>query len=105
VYHVCAFPINGLQQYVAVDLPPQELGLSLLCPAWQWRTFDNLAPAFQGVVAGRINSTRPPSQLRPPGRLPVDAAASWQLVSGAPNVYEGQAVAVALDGRALPGGL
>jgi phenylalanyl-tRNA synthetase beta subunit len=97
-------PYKWLQQYVAVDLPPQELAAKLTMAGLAVEDIDNLAPGFQGVVAGRINSITPHPNSDHLVVCRVDAGRELQLVTGAPNVYEGQAAAVALDGARLPGG-
>ncbi|MBC7326027.1 MAG: phenylalanine--tRNA ligase subunit beta, partial [Moorella sp. (in: Bacteria)] len=93
-----------LKQYVDIDLPPEELAEKLTMAGVAVENIENLALDCQGVVAGRIKSIIPHPNSDHLVICRVDAGQELQLVTGAPNVYQGQAVAVALDGARLPGG-
>jgi phenylalanyl-tRNA synthetase beta chain len=98
-------PYKWLQQYVAVDLPPQELAEKLTMAGLTVEAIEPLNPGFSGVVAGRVRTIEPHPHADNLVICQVDAGSSEvQLVTGAPNVYQGQVVAVALKGAELPGG-
>ncbi|MGI9861854.1 phenylalanine--tRNA ligase subunit beta [Moorella naiadis] len=100
-------PYKWLKQYVEVDLPPEELAERLTMAGLAVEGIEDLTPDFQGVVAGKIIAITPHPNSDHLVVCRVDAGAAGrelQLVTGAPNVYEGQMVAVALEGARLPGG-
>ena len=97
-------PYRWLKQYVAVDLPPEELAAKLTMAGLAVEGIEDLTPDFQGVVAGRIAAITPHPNSDHLVVCRVDVGREMQLVTGAPNVYEGQMVAVALEGARLPGG-
>jgi len=100
-------PYRWLKQYVEVDLPPAELAKQLTMTGLAVEGIEDLTPDFQGVVAGKIAAitTHPNSDHLVVCRVDAgEAGRELQLVTGAPNVYAGQVVAVALEGARLPGG-
>ncbi|MDN5344907.1 MAG: phenylalanyl-tRNA synthetase beta chain [Clostridia bacterium] len=97
-------PYKWLQQYVDINLSPAELAEKLTMAGLAVEGIEDLSPEFRGVVAGRIKSIAPHPNSDHLVICRVDAGRELQLVTGAPNVYAGQAVAVALDGARLPGG-
>ncbi|BCV22007.1 phenylalanine--tRNA ligase subunit beta [Moorella sp. Hama-1] len=100
-------PYKWLKQYVDVDLPPEEMARQLTMAGLAVEGIEELTPDFQGVVAGRITAINPHPNSDHLVVCQVDAGPAGrelQLVTGAPNVYEGQVVAVAREGARLPGG-
>nr|WP_262366773.1 phenylalanine--tRNA ligase subunit beta [Moorella thermoacetica] len=97
-------PYKWLQQYVDVTLPPAELADKLTMAGLAVEGVEDLTPGFQKVVAGKIKTITPHPDADHLVICHVDAGRELQLVTGAPNVHEGQMVAVALEGARLPGG-
>ncbi|NLW07334.1 MAG: phenylalanine--tRNA ligase subunit beta, partial [Clostridia bacterium] len=98
-------PYKWLQQYVEVNLSPQELAEKLTMTGVTVDNIVPLHPGFSGVLTGRIRTVEPHPNADNLLVCQVDVGSSEvQLVTGAPNVYQGQTVAVALAGARLPGG-
>ncbi|MDK2821351.1 MAG: phenylalanyl-tRNA synthetase beta chain [Clostridia bacterium] len=98
-------PYKWLKKYVDIDLTPEELAHQLTMTGLVVDTIESLKPEFSGVVAGEIKSIESHPNADHLVICQVDADKELQLVTGAPNVYEGQMVAVALIGAELPDGM
>lgn len=97
-------PYKWLKQYVDIDLPPEKLAEKLTMAGLPVENIESLAPDFRGVVVGKIRSITPHPNAEHLVICRVDTGRELQLVTGAPNVYIDQKVAVALEGAKLPGG-
>ncbi|WP_258360014.1 phenylalanine--tRNA ligase subunit beta [Moorella sulfitireducens (nom. illeg.)] len=97
-------PYKWLKKYVDINLSPEELAEKLTMAGLAVENLESLAAGFQGVVAGKIRSISPHPNAENLVICRVDTGRELQLVTGAPNVYAGQTVAVALEGARLPAG-
>lgn len=93
-----------LKQYVDIQLSPEELAEKLTMAGLAVENIEQLHPGFQGVVAGIIKDIEAHPNAEHLVVCRVDAGRELQLVTGAPNVFKGQKVAVALEGARLPAG-
>ncbi|MEO0971737.1 MAG: phenylalanine--tRNA ligase subunit beta, partial [Pseudomonadota bacterium] len=94
-----------LREFVDHDLTPEELGRQLTMAGLELDAIEPAAPAFEGVVVGRvIEAVQHPNadRLRV---CEVDAGTgeTLSIVCGAPNARAGIRVAVAMIGARLPG--
>ncbi len=100
-------PYRWLQEYVDITLGPDELAEALTMQGLGVEAVERPAPAFSGVVTGRVLAAEPhpnADRLRV-CTVDVGEAEPRTIVCGAPNVAAGQTVPVALPGAVLPGGL
>jgi phenylalanyl-tRNA synthetase beta chain len=99
------FPESWLRSFVDPKIPTQELARVLTMGGLDVESVEPIAPAFSGVVVGRVVDV-----LRHPNadrlslcRVDVGGDAPLSIVCGAPNVLPGMKVVVATLGARLPG--
>lgn len=97
---------NWLQDYIALDVSPQELSLILTgigLEVESMETFETVKGGMKGVVIGQVKSCRkhPNADKLTLTTVDVGGERLLSIVCGAPNVAEGQKVAVALSGTTL----
>ena len=96
--------LNWLSEYVPHGLSADALDRLLTMAGLEVESVEHTGPRLDGVVVGRVLGVRPHPDA---DRLRVcdvdlgDAAGPLQIVCGAPNVAEGQAVPVATVGTEL----
>jgi phenylalanyl-tRNA synthetase beta chain len=99
------FPESWLRSFVDPKIPTQELARVLTMGGLDVESVEPVAPAFSGVVVGRVvDVVRHPNADRLTlCRVDVGGDAPLSIVCGAPNVLPGMKVAVAMLGARLPG--
>ena len=102
------FPESWLRHFVnPADLTTEDLSHKLTMAGLEVEDTQPVAPAFQGIVAARIDSVEPhpnADKLRV-CRVDDGTGKALQIVCGAPNAAAGMTVPLARVGAALPGGL
>lgn len=93
---------NWLQEFVKIALTPHELAERLTMAGLEVEGIEEIRPAFQKVVVGRITALHP---VQGSTLCRVDVGGPVvPVLSGAPNIAVGVRVPVALAGGSLPGG-
>lgn len=96
---------NWLREFVELELDPEELAERLTLSGAEVERVEEIAPAFSGVVVGRVASIEPDPEK--PGwswcRVEIGGR-EVTVVCAAPNLSVGLLTAVALPGAVLPGG-
>lgn len=99
-------PIKWLKEYVDFDVTTGELADAMTLTGSNVEGITELGKDIENVVVGRILSIEPHPNADKLVVCKVDVGEEViQIVTGAPNVEEGQIVPVALDGALLPGGV
>ncbi|HEY8415595.1 MAG TPA: phenylalanine--tRNA ligase subunit beta, partial [Thermaerobacter sp.] len=101
-------PLEWLREMIDVQETPEELAELLTGVGLEVDAIERVAPGAGGVVAGRVLAVEPHPDAGSLWVCRVDAgprAGTVTIVTGAPNVRAGMAVAVALPGAVLPGGM
>ena len=100
-------PFSWLKEYVDMDLTAQELVDRLFDCGFEVEELIDLGAEVSGVVVGEVLKCEPVE-----GTHLVNCQVNCgqfgnpiQIVTGAPNVYEGMHTPAALDGSRLPGGI
>jgi len=98
-------PISWLKEYVNIDVPAKELAEMMTMTGSKEEETIELGEDIRNVVVGRIVkiSAHPNADKLVICRVDVGENEPIQIVTGAPNVAEGQLVPVALHGSHLPG--
>ena len=98
-------PISWLNEYVDIDVPAKELGERMTMTGSKEEETIELGQDIRNVVVGRIVtiSEHPNADKLVICQVDVGENEPIQIVTGAPNVKEGQLVPVALHGAHLPG--
>ncbi len=96
---------NWLRELVEVSLGPEELAERLTLSGAEVERVERIAPAFSGVVVGKIAEVE--ADPKKPGwkwcRVEVGGR-ELNALCGAPNAAAGLVTAAALPGAVLPGG-
>ncbi|MCH7879797.1 MAG: phenylalanine--tRNA ligase subunit beta, partial [candidate division Zixibacteria bacterium] len=96
---------NWILELVDVDWPPEEMARRLTLAGTACETVINMAERFDGMVVGEVLSVKPVPKADKLKLAEVKVGAdTLQIICGAPNVAQGQKVAVALIGARLPSG-
>ena len=100
-------PFSWLKEYVDIDISAEELQEKLFSCGFEVEELIDLGAEVRGVVVGEILSCE-----KVEGTHLVTCQVNCgqygnpiQIVTGAPNVYEGMHTPAALDGSVLPGGV
>src|SRR5260221_12251959 len=98
------FPESWLRSFVDTKIPTRELARVLTMGGLDVESVEPVAPAFSGVVVGRVvDVVRHPNADRLTlCRVDVGRYAPLSIVCGAPNVLPGMNVPVATLGARLP---
>lgn len=98
---------NWLRNYVNLDhVTPEELAEKITRSGIEVEGVEYLAPAVENIVVGYVKSCEKHPDADKLNLCQVDVGEeSLQIVCGAPNVGEGQKVAVAKPGTKLPNGM
>ncbi len=100
-------PYSWLKEYVDIDISAKELEEKLFGCGFEVEETINLADQVENVVVGEVLSCEKVEGTH----LAIcrvncgERGNPIQIVTGAPNVYEGMHTPAALDGAKLPGGI
>ncbi|MHB1420582.1 MAG: phenylalanine--tRNA ligase subunit beta [Bacillota bacterium] len=96
-----------LKSYVDIDLSPEELAHRLTMAGIAVEGLERMGEEITGVVVGKIAQIQEHPNADKLVICQVDTGEErrYQVVTGAPNVREGQRIPVALAGAKLPTGL
>lgn len=101
-------PYSWLKQYVDLDCTPQELEEKLFGCGFEVEELIDLGGEISKVVVGVVTKCEPLEGTHL-FVCQVDCGEEYghglQILTGAPNVYEGMHTPAALDGSTLPGGV
>jgi len=99
------FPESWLRSFVDTKIPTRELARVLTMGGLDVESVEPVAPAFSGVVVGRVVDLvrHPDADRLTLCRVDVGDDALLSIVCGAPNVFPGMKVPVATLGARLPG--
>ncbi len=99
--------VKWLKEYIKFDLSPKELGERLIMTGSEVDEVIEIGEGLDNVVVGRVEEIKahPNADKLILCSVNVGDESPIQIVCGAPNVYEGAVVAVALPGAKLPGGI
>lgn len=99
------YSYNKLKQLSGTEKSPEELSKLLLTRAFEVESLEPFAHGLTDVVIGLVRSVEkhPNADKLNIAQVETAVGATRQIVCGAPNLAEGQKVAVALPGAKLPG--
>ena len=100
-------PMQWIRQYTDVDVTAEEFQSAMIMHGTGVEGYEDQNEAVQNVVVGKILSVRKHENSDHMVICSVDVgeAEPLQIVTGAPNVHEGDLVPVAKVGAVLPGGI
>lgn len=100
-------PMQWIRQYTDIPVTPEEFESAMIMHGTGVEGLDNQNDAVQNVVVGKILSVRKHENSDHMVICSVDVGedAPIQIVTGAPNVHEGDLVPVAKVGAVLPSAL
>ena len=100
-------PMQWIRQYTDIPVTPEEFESAMIMHGTGVEGLDNQNDAVQNVVVGKILSVRKHENSDHMVICSVDVGedAPIQIVTGAPNVHEGDLVPVAKVGAVLPSGV
>lgn len=98
-------PYNWLQEYIDLDLSPEELAEALTLAGVEVETVEPFGDKLERVVVARVLSVErhPHSGALAVVRVDAGNGSPREVVCGAANVAPGQLVPLALPGALLPG--
>ncbi len=97
-------PVSWLKQYTDINVPLDDYVSQMIMIGNGVEGYERLDAQIGGVVVGHILSIAKHPNADTLVICQVDVGETIQVVTGAPNVKEGDYVPVALDGATLPGG-
>lgn len=99
-------PMKWLKEYVDIKLDSKEYASRMVMTGTGVESIEQTGSGFDHVVVGKVESIvkHPDSDHLVICQVNVGSEVI-QIVTGAPNVFEGAYVPVALDGAHLPGGV
>ncbi len=97
--------LEWLKDYTEVNVGPQEFCDRMIMSGSNLETLELKGLDMDGVVVGKIAKIEkhPDADKLVVCQVEVGEGKTVQIVTGAPNVFEGAYVAVALDGAHIPG--
>ncbi|MFI3129218.1 MAG: phenylalanine--tRNA ligase subunit beta [Bacillota bacterium] len=102
-------PISWLKDFVDIDITPEELAEKLLSIGFEVEEIIKLGDDIKNVVTGQIVDIKKHENADSLQICQIDVTESFggviQIVTGAPNVFVGAKIPVALCGAELPTGL
>ncbi len=100
-------PLSWLKKYVDINVSPQKLSDMLTMTGSEVEGFEELGKGLDYVVVGKITKMEkhPDADRLLVCRVDVGEEKEIVIVTGAPNVFEGALVPVAMVGADLPNGL
>ena len=101
------YSYNKLKQLSGTEKSPQELSRLLMTRAFEVESVAAFQHGLENVVIGLVHSVEkhPNADKLNVAQVETEVGLKRQIVCGAPNLAEGQRVAVALPGAKLPGGI
>ncbi len=98
--------LNMLREYTDIPVTPKEYENRMIMTGTAVEGMEDIGGGIENVVVGRVlTCTDVEGTHLHQCTVDVGAAAPLSIVCGAPNVYAGALVPVALDGARLPGGI
>lgn len=99
--------LEWLKDYTDVNVSPQEFCDRMIMSGSNLETMEHVGCEMEKVVVGRIDKIEkhPDADKLVVCQVNVGGAKPLQIVTGAPNVFTGAYVPVALDGAKIPGPL
>jgi phenylalanyl-tRNA synthetase beta chain len=99
-------PVDWLADYVAIEIPVEELAHRLTMAGIKVEAVERIGADWEDVVVGQVITVEPhPASRKPLTIATVDLGEETiTVVTGAPNVREGQKVPVVRVGGLLPHG-
>ena len=99
--------LEWLKDYTDVHVSPEEFCDRMIMSGSNLETMELVGEDIQNVVVGRIAriTPHPDADKLVVCQIDIGQDAPIQIVTGAPNVFEGAYVPVALDGSHIPGPL
>jgi phenylalanyl-tRNA synthetase beta chain len=96
---------NWLKEYVNVEISPSELADKITKSGIEVEMVESLNKGISGVVVGYVQECiqHPNADKLRVCKVDIGQGEVSQIVCGAPNVAQGQKVAVAVPGAVLPG--
>lgn len=100
-------PMQWMKQYTDIDICAKEFQDAMVMHGTGIEGYEDQNEAVQNVVVGKILTVRPHENSDHMVICDVDVGEEkpLQIVTGAPNVHEGDLVPVAKIGAVLPGGI
>ena len=102
-------PYSWLKQYVDIDITPEELEKRLFSCGFEVEERIELSAGISRVVVGQITHMEKQEGTDHLHVCTVDCGEEYGrdlvISTGAPNIFDGAKVPVALDGATLPGGI
>ena len=99
-------PMNMLREYVDIPVSPKEYEERMIMTGTSVENVENLGAEIDRVVVGRVLTCEDVEGTHlHQCTVDVGQAEPLHIVCGAPNVFAGALVPVALDGSTLPGGV
>lgn len=96
------FPLSWLKEYIAIELPPQEIAKLLTFAGIEVDAFEKAKMSFDKVVVGEVVETSPhPNADKLTIAKVFDGVQTYQVVCGAPNCRKGIKSPLALIGATL----
>lgn len=95
-------PLSWIQEFVPVNLPPQEIAKMLTLAGLEVDAIIPVQPSFEKVVVGRVLEVKKHPEADKLVLAKVsDGTETYDVVCGAPNCKEGMKTALALIGAVL----
>ena len=102
-------PFSWLKEYVDIDITPQQLEEKLFSAGFEVEELIDLSAEISRVVVGQITHMEKQEGTDHLYLCRVNCGPEYgedlAITTGAPNIFEGAIVPVALDGATLPGGV
>ena len=102
-------PFSWLKEYVDIDITPQALEEKLFSCGFEVEELIDLSAGIHRVVVGEITHIEKQEGTDHLSKCIVNCGEQYgtelRITTGAPNIFEGARVPVALDGATLPGGI
>lgn len=102
-------PFSWLKEYVDIDITPKELEEKLFSAGFEVEELIDLSAEISRVVVGQITHIEKQEGTDHLNMCRVNCGPEYgedlAITTGAPNIFEGAIVPVALDGATLPGGI
>ena len=102
-------PFSWLKEFVDIDITPQQLQDKLFSCGFEVEELIDLSAGISKVVTGKLVHIEKQEGTDHLNLCRVDCGDEYghdlAITTGAPNIFEGAIVPVALDGATLPGGI
>ena len=102
-------PFSWLKEFVDVDITPEELETKLFSCGFEVEELIRLSEGISRVVVGEITHMEKQEGTDHLYLCRVNCGPEYgedlAITTGAPNIFEGAIVPIALDGATLPGGI